>query len=312
VSRSSPPHDRGKRRNQHDHTTARHNTGGDDGPTTIDGPKVRDLLPGGEASGVVEPTAIDGAHVTVPADPHDTVSSELDLENDDFGLGDDWDATEDPTIYRGDRPQRPSSSRRLSPTLMKVFQRKREQIGLSIEQVAKLTGIDEEELMRFEGTNGGHRLVYDHVVLLARVLGIRAAELPGLRATRDAKDAVGGALASLHTALLAGPLLTFEGKSGERYGGDLERVGTTPYFAVRIGDSSIGEAWPKGALLCFLMDAAPQQGDVVMVRNKRARQLGIRRAAPQGFAPLAAWQPPYSLNGEWAAMSRLQMVLPRF
>ena len=82
---------------------------------------------------------------------------------------------------------------------MKVFQRKREQIGLSLEQLAKLTGIDEEELARFENTQGGHRLVYDHAVLVAKVLGIRPHDMPGLRRGGSSanKDAVGGALGSL-------------------------------------------------------------------------------------------------------------------
>jgi transcriptional regulator with XRE-family HTH domain len=231
-----------------------------------------------------------------------------DADDDDL---DDWDAENDPTVYRGDRPQRPSSSRRLSPTLMKVFSRKREQIGLSIAQLAKLTGIDEEELMRFEGTNGGHRLVYDHAVLLARVLGIRPDELPGLRAGRKARSAAGAALGSLETALLAGPVLTFEGKSGERFGGDLERVGTTPHFAIRLGDGSLGEGWPKGALLGLLMDASPAPGDVVLVRNKKSKQLALRRAAGSAWAPLAPWQPSYPQGGDWLAVARLQLLLPR-
>ena len=266
------------------HHDARH---GDDGPTSIDGPRIREA-----------PTDVDGPRVAAP----------LELDDEDEDDGDDL---EDPTVYRGDKPPKPSSSRRLSPTLMRIFQRKREQIGLSIAQVAKLTGIDVEELTRFEGTNGQHRLVYDHAVLLARVLGISPKDMPGLRSGKEPRDAVGSALGSLTTTLLSGPLLTFEGKSGERFGGDLERIGTTPHFGVKLGDAALGEAWPKGALLGFLMDASPSPGDVVLLRHKKTKQLALRRATGQAWAPLAAWQPSFPVGGDWLPVARLQVVLPR-
>lgn len=288
---------------------------GDDGPTSIDGPNLRDaLLSDTGRVAVHEPTTVDGAPVISPADPHDTVSSRLDLEHEHDGddAGDDEDdGFDEPTIYRGDRPPRPSSSRRLSPTLMKVFLRKREQIGLTLAQVAQLSGIDEDELGRFEATNGQHRLVYDHVVLLARVLGIRPAELPGLRSSREAKDAAGAAIGSLQTALLAGPVLTFEGKSGERFGGDLERAGTTAHFGVRLADGTLGESWPKGALLGFVLDAQPEVGDIVLLRNKRVKQLALRRASATAWQPIAPWQPAYPISGDWSAMARLHAILPR-
>jgi hypothetical protein len=279
---------------------------GDDGPTSIDGPRIGDV-----------PTNVDGPRIEAPADPHDTVSAELITFDDhaDGGHADDDDDDdsqgEDPTIYRGDKPQKPSSSRRLSPTLMRIFQRKREQIGLSITQLAKLTGIEEAELMRFEGTNGQHRLVYDHAVLVARVLGIRPQDMPGLRSSKDPKDAVGAALGSLTTSLVSGPTLTFEGKTGERFGGDLERLGTTPHFAIKLGDGSLGEAWPKGTLMAFIMDSSPQPGDVVLVRNRRGKQLGLRRASGQAWVPLAPWQPSYPTGGDWVPVARLQAILPR-
>jgi hypothetical protein len=308
VSRPNPPHDRGKRRSS-THDTGRH--GNDDGPTATDGPEIHDE---GTA------TNVDGPKIAVMVEGHDTVSHEIALDGshsdeDDGDLDSDsafdFDSEDDPTIYRGDRPPRPSSSRRLSPTLMKVFQRKREQIGLTLEQVAKLTGIELEELVRFEGTNGNHRLVYDHVVLVARVLGVRPQDMPGLRGGHRTRDAVGTGLGALQTALLAGPLLTFDGKSGERFAGDLDRVGTTPHFAVRLGDGSLGEGWPEGALLGFVMDAAPQPGDVVVLRNKRVKQLALRRATAAAWAPLASWQPSHAHGGDWAATARLQVLLPR-
>jgi transcriptional regulator with XRE-family HTH domain len=283
----------------------------DEAPTAIDGPKLRDFDKDEDADADdtgPDRTNVDGPRVEVMADPHDTVSSELDVEGgDDEGE----DEVDDPTIYRGDKPPKPSSSRRLSPTLMRVFQRKREQIGLSIAQVAKLSGIDEQELMRFEATNGHHRLIYDHVVLLARVLGVRPQDLPGLRSSKLAKDAVGAALGSLTAALAAGPLLTFEGKTGERFGGDLERVGTTPHFAIKVGDSSLGEALPKGTMLALVVDTAPKPGDVVLVRHKRTKQLALRRATGQAWAPLVAWQPSYPAGGDWSPVARVQAILLR-
>jgi transcriptional regulator with XRE-family HTH domain len=293
VTRATPP-DKGKsRRSQPD--SAKHS---DDGPTILDGPRLRDPQQSG-------PTNVDGPPISAPADDHDTSAEEL-VPAEGFE-----DAEDDPTIYRGDRPQRPSSSRRLSPTLMKVFQRKREQIGMSIAQLAKLTGIEEEELLRFEGTNGQHRLVYDHVVLLARVLGVRPQDMPGLRA-RETKDATASALSSLATALMAGPMITFEGKAGERYGGDLERLGTTPHVGVRIGDGALAELFPRGALLAFVADVSPAPGDVVLLRHRRTRQLAMRRVSASLFAPLASWQPAYpSPSPDWHPVARLQIVLPR-
>lgn len=307
MTRPSPPSDSGsgKKRRLAAHDTARH---GDDGPTNIDGPRLRDVVTTVDSGRAGEPTNVDGPRVSAPADSHDTVSSELLVDEDE---DEDADESEEPTVYRGDRPPKPSSSRRLSPTLMRIFARKREQIGLSIAQLAKLTGIEEQELMRFEGTNGGHRLIYDHAVLLARVLGVRPHDMPGLRSAKDAKDAVGGSLGALTTALVSGPLLTFEGKSGERFGGDLERVGTTPHLAVKLGDASLGEGWPKGALLGFVVDAAPKPGDVVLVRNKRGKSLALRRASGSAWAPVAPWQPSYPAGGDWIAVARLQVILPR-
>ena len=295
VSRPSPPPSdprtkKGRPAAQHE---ARH---GDDGPTSIDGPRIKDVITNVDSHRLGESTNVDGPR---------GVGFDSDDDEEDTG------EVDDPTVYRGDRPQKPSSSRRLSPTLMRIFQRKREQIGLSIAQVAKLTGIDVEELTRFEGTNGQHRLVYDYAVLVARVLGIAPKDLPGLRSAKESRDAVGAALGTLSTTLTAGPLLTFEGKSGERFGGDLERVGTTPHFGVKLGDATLGDGWPKGALLGFLMDSTPAAGDVVLLRHRKTKQLALRRASAKAWAPLAAWQPPFPVGGDWLPVARLQVVLPR-
>ncbi|HZS36776.1 MAG TPA: helix-turn-helix transcriptional regulator [Polyangia bacterium] len=256
----------------------------DDAPTALDGPKLHQL----------------------DAPPFEDAADE---DTDRESIGDDFG--EEPTRHRGSHPPKPSSSRRLSPTLMKIFQRRREQIGLTIAQVAKLAGIEEDELMRFEGTGGAHRLNYDHAVILARVLGVRPQDMPGLRG-REAKDDVAPHIQELERALLAGPQLVFEGKSGERFGGDLERIATTPAFAVRVGDGSLGDAWPKGTLLGFVAEARPQIGDVVLLRHRTSRLLAMRKFAPPSYVGLQTWQPSYvCTGGEWIAVGRLQVILPR-
>lgn len=305
MSRPSPPPGPATKKGRVAHHDARH---GDDGPTSIDGPRIKEPVTNVDSHRHGDKTNVDGPRVGAPMDAHDTTRSPLELDEED---DDDVDDVDDPTVYRGDKPPKPSSSRRLSPTLMRIFQRKREQIGLSIAQVAKLTGIDVEELTRFEGTNGQHRLVYDHAVLLARVLGISPKDMPGLRSGKEPRDAVGSALGSLSTTLCAGPMLTFEGKTGERFGGDLERVGTTPHFGVKLGDASLGDSWPRGALLGFLMDASPSPGDVVLLRHKKTKQLALRRATGQAWAPLASWQPSFPVGGEWLPVARLQVIVPR-
>src|SRR4051812_7961560 len=162
-------------------------------------------------------TSLDGPKVAAPVSMEDSVElllPEFDGADDEFG---------GETIDRGSRPPRPSSSRRLSPTLMKIFQRRRQQIGLSLEQISKVSGVEAEELERFENTAGGHRLLYDHAVVVMRVLGLKPNDLPGLR-VKDGREDARSAADELYRAMVSGPVLTFEGKAGERFGGDVERV----------------------------------------------------------------------------------------
>jgi transcriptional regulator with XRE-family HTH domain len=192
---------------------------------------------------------------------------------------------------------------------MQIFQRRRKQIGLSLEQIAKLSGVEKEELERFENTQGAHRLLYDHAVVVARVLGLKPGELPGLRAKDDRDDAQSAA-AELYRAVLAGPTLTFEGKSGERFGGDVERVLTTPAFALQVGDDSLGAPYPKGTLLFFTGGEA-KPGDVALLRHKRSKTLALRRLEPPKWSGIQSWQPQYPVAPEWVTIGRLQVVLPR-
>jgi len=198
---------------------------------------------------------------------------------------------------------------RISTTLAKVFLRRREQIGLSIDQVSKLSGINAQTLKAYEMAGGPDRLLYDHAVILARVLGVRPQEMPGLR-PRESKDDVSGIVGELARAVLQGPLITFEGRNGERFGGDVDRLSTAPAFALQIGDNSLGDAWPKGSLLSFIAEQ-PMPGDVTLLRHRRSKLLALRRLTPPTFNGLMPWQPAYVAAGEWMAVGRVQMVLPR-
>jgi transcriptional regulator with XRE-family HTH domain len=198
---------------------------------------------------------------------------------------------------------------RISTTLAKIFQRRREEIGLTIEQVSKLSGINAQVVKGYEAAGGPDRLLYDHAVILARVLGVRPQEMPGLR-PRESKDDVGGLIGELARAVMQGPLITFEGRNGERFGGDLDRLQTAPAFALQIGDSSLGDAWPKGSLLSFIAEQ-PMPGDVTLLRHRRSKLLALRRLTPPTYNGLMPWQPAYVAAGEWMAVGRVQMVLPR-
>jgi transcriptional regulator with XRE-family HTH domain len=251
-----------------------------DGKTLLDGPRLETNLAGEDSGELLLPS----------------------LDSDD---------TEEQTLDRGSRPPRPSSSRRLSPTLMKIFHRRRQQIGLSIEQLAKLSGVDRAELERFEGTEGRHRLLYDHAVVVARVLGLKPGELPGLRA-KESRDGVRQHLSDLYAAMASGPTLTFEGKSGERYGGDLERVIVTPAFTVQVGDHSLADVFPKGTLLLFAPESQLAPGDVCLLRHARSSQLALRRLKPPSWMGIKDWQPALPVPGnEWRPVGRLQVALPR-
>lgn len=207
-----------------------------------------------------------------------------------------------------------SSAQRLSPTVLKIFQRKREQIGLSLEQLSKISGISLEDLKRMDRIDADYRLTYDHAVVLARVLGIGPQEMPGLRA-RPTKDGPAERIEQIQSWLLSGPVITFEGSSGERFGGDVERVTVTPSFAVKLGDGSLGDAWGPGMVLGFVAcgnDVQPRAGDVVLLRHRRSKTLALRRLMPPAFVGLAPWQPSYvASSGEWLAVGRLGVILPR-
>jgi Helix-turn-helix len=208
-----------------------------------------------------------------------------------------------------EKPGAPQKLHRLSLTLSKMFQRRREQIGLAMGQLSKLSGIAEAQLKAYEAGSSTEKLTYDHAVILARVLGVRPQEMPGLR-PRESSNDVAALVGELGRAVLQGPVITFEGRNGERFGGDLDRLGTAPSFALQIGDSSLGDSWPKGSLLSFIAEQ-PQPGDVTLLRHRRSKLLALRRLTPPTYNGLQPWQPAYVAAGEWMAIGRLQVVVPR-
>jgi transcriptional regulator with XRE-family HTH domain len=207
--------------------------------------------------------------------------------------------------------EKPSAQRphRMSSTLAKMFARRREQIGLELAQLSKLSGIAEAHIKAYEAGTGSDKLTYDHAVILARVLGVRPQEMPGLRPREEGSD-VAALVADLGRAVLQGPVITFEGRNGERFGGDLDRLPTAPSFALQIGDSSLGDMWPKGSLLSFVAEQ-PHPGDVTLLRHRRSKLLALRRLTPPTYNGLQPWQPAYVAAGEWMAIGRLQVVIPR-
>jgi len=276
--------------------TVKHQT---EDPTTTDGPPLEHLDHAHEVH--------DGELPAPPPLPEAMAS----FDEEDGGNTDEWTDEDEKTIHRGSHPPKPSSSRRISPALMQIFKRRREQIGLSIEQAAKLAGVDEREYMRFEATQGGHRLVYDHAIVMAKVLGVPPQEMPGMRAQPSKEESISARLRALEQALEAGPLLVFEGQSGERYGGDVERVIVTAGFAIRIGDASLGDAFPRGALLGFSTGAVTREGDVVLLRGRKSRQLSLRRISGPAYAGLASWQTSYAKSdADLLVVGRLQVLIP--
>jgi transcriptional regulator with XRE-family HTH domain len=194
---------------------------------------------------------------------------------------------------------------------MRVFARRRTEIGLSFEQMARLSGIAREELERFEATHGASPLSYDHAVVLARVLGVKPAEMPGLRVKDEDEDSdVRTRVSSLGRALAQTPLLTFEGGgAGERFGGALERAITAPAFAIKIADGSLAPELAAGSVLALVRDSA-QPGDVALVRSRKSRLFALRRLEPPRYVGLKPWQPSLPSGMEWLPLARVRAILP--
>lgn len=209
-----------------------------------------------------------------------------------------------------DQAQRsPGTDRRLTPTLLRVFARRRKQIGVSLDQVARLSGISTAELVRYEDEAVPTSITYDQVVVLARVLGVSLEDLPGLR-PREERFPLGLTLAELERALFGAPLLRFEGASGERFGGDVERAAASKAFTVRIDDDSLAPAMFRGALLGFMNGTRVRPGSVVLLRHRRSSLMAMRRLDATLYRGILPWQPSYPIGGEWLVSGSLEVTLP--
>lgn len=202
-----------------------------------------------------------------------------------------------------------SVERRLTPTLLKIFARKRQQIRLSLDQLSRLSGIALQHLEGFESPKPTQAITYDQTVVLARVLGVSLDELPGLR-RKETRPHLGVVLAELERTMLGAPLLRFEGKHGERYGGDVERAASSKSFTVRIEDDSLEPVLPKGAILGFMSGVNPTEQGILLLRHRRSALLALRRNAPPSYVGLVHWQPAYVVGGEWHLVGSLEVILP--
>jgi hypothetical protein len=199
--------------------------------------------------------------------------------------------------------------RRLTPTLLKIFARRRQQIRLSLDQLSRLSGISLPNLEALDQGMPGTSITYDQTVVLSRVLGVGVDQLPGLR-KRENRSHLGEVVAELERTLLAAPLLRFEGRSGERYGGDVERAASSKAFTVRVEDESLEPALVRGTLLGFMGGAKPRPSGILLLRHRRSALLAMRRNEPPSYTGLVPWQPGYVVGGEWHLVGSLEVVLP--
>ncbi|MEO6954098.1 MAG: hypothetical protein ABI321_20010, partial [Polyangia bacterium] len=174
---------------------------------------------------------------------------------------------------------------------------------------ARLSGISTAELVRYEDEAVPTSITYDQVVVLARVLGVSLEDLPGLR-PREERFPLGLTLAELERALFGAPLLRFEGASGERFGGDVERAAASKAFTVRIDDDSLAPAMFRGALLGFMNGTRVRPGSVVLLRHRRSSLMAMRRLDATLYRGILPWQPSYPIGGEWLVSGSLEVTLP--
>jgi transcriptional regulator with XRE-family HTH domain len=210
------------------------------------------------------------------------------------------------------RPRRFERPRehKLTGIAIEIFKRKRAQIGLTLEQLSRISGLPFDELKELERSRPGYGLLYDHAVALARVLGIHPSELPGLR-PRSQPERL--AFEDVRAWLLAMPRLRYEGQEGERIEGDVDRAGLGEAVCVQVMDQSLAGVYPRGSLLGFssVADRRVSDGVVVLLRGKRHRQLALRRAGTGLFEGVMPWQTPYvEATGEWFVVCQLTLVLP--
>ena len=282
VTRPIPPDDRTRKRR----ITAPLDSGrhGDDEHTSIDGPKFKEAATNVDSHRLGDNTNVDGPRIAAPAGLH-----ESELMNDSTDEEDTSDDVEDPTVYRGDR----GAAAVVIATA--VTDADEESSSASASRSAcrwrgwrnsPASTKDELKSLRWAPT-GRHRLVHDHVVLLARVLGIRPTSRHARAAAsgRRPRDAAGMAIARpVQTALLAGPIRRSRARSGERFGGDLERVGDAALRRPARRRDARRAGWPKARCSAFVArrpQSRTESRHRMLVRQQahQSRQSRLRRAS---------------------------------
>ena len=201
-----------------------------------------------------------------------------------------------------------SSNSRLATQLGRILKRKREQIQLSLQQIASLTGIAPADITSYES---GGRTPYDHAFLLARVLGIPPLEMPGMRGAGDSP--VRGALTAAMQGLSETVRLRYRCEAPEEHlDGPVDALKGVTEFCVEIADDNLLE-YPRGTLLGFVKDRGNQPFNdpgVVLAHHWRSRVMTLRRIQDHLLVGLHPEVPSYHLDkGAWEILGRLAIVL---
>lgn len=200
----------------------------------------------------------------------------------------------------------PSPSR-LALILGRVIKRRREAIHLTLAQVASMTNISQTQLAGYEA---GSKTPYDHAILLARLLGIRLDDLPGLRASSTTP-----LLAAIEeTRRRAGETMRFAYtcERGEKLLGATDTLTGLSEFIVEIDDSSIA-GYPRGTMLGFLRErGTPPRLDpgLVVAQHRRSRLTVLRLVRGDVLVGLAKHVPCYQFERDaWDILGHLVLVV---
>jgi hypothetical protein len=200
--------------------------------------------------------------------------------------------------------EKPAS--RIDLQLAQLLTRKRRAIGLSLAQASSLSGISVADIERYEREPGA-RVPFDHVVVLARVLGIPTSDLPGLRG--DGETPVQHAVKAAARALAEPLRVTYSSREGDdRFSGPVDALGEVGEFAIEIGDDSLAELFPQRTVLGFLRSRAPRAGDVVLALHRASSMFVLRRVRGQLLTGLTPEQPNYQLDRSWSILGRAVVV----
>lgn len=207
-------------------------------------------------------------------------------------------------------PPSPSGSR-IALQLARVLKRKREEIRISLPQVAALSGIAAPRLAGYEADG---KVPFDHVLVLARILGVAHGDLPGMRSSGESP--VGRSISTVKQALAETLRLTYRGAGRDELAGSLDAVQGAPEFAVEIVDDGVGEL-RRGSLLAFVRErgavtagAAALQHAIVVANHLRSGILSLRRLQGDLLVGLSPDAPSYHIDpGEWDLCGRMVMIL---